>query len=98
MAEAAATPEVHFAVGCGAATARAKSHAMHIGTAGVTSPDSRFLSVCPGLKAVMLLNAQIAYGMTCLPQCAQQLWLGVLQGLSPLRMLGAHRQDSAFER
>ena len=71
---------------------------MHIGTAWMTSPDGRFLSVRAGLQAVMLLNTQISNGMTCLPQCAQQLWLRIQQGLSPLGVLGTDCQDSTFER
>ena len=71
---------------------------MHISAAGVSGPDRGLLGIGLNRQPVVLLNPQILYGMTGLPEGTQQLRLGVKQGLPPLRMAGSHGQDPTFQR
>lgn len=70
---------------------------MHIDPAGVPCPHGRFAFNLGAFGAVVLLDAQIFDAMTGSPQGCEELRSAVKQGLTPLRMAGAHGEEAPLK-
>ena len=71
---------------------------MDIRAAWMLGPNAGFTFQDRGLKAVVLLNAQISHRVAGLVQGADQLRLVVEESLAPLGMAGSHGQHPALQR